>query len=306
MVVPWRADTIDRPIRTDGGAVILPLPWSIAPPLAPRLRLPEVELQAKDELHLTVLSSAEAEALDAATGEPDSWRRLLADDPIEAGAVILDDARWLLRADKPEGRAWSVVAMARCPAFERCRARAASATDGAVAGDAPAHVTLYVAGDPRGIGLPSKAAFDASRVRRLSSLLDPDLIRAYRETEYRVHGTPGFVLRVDAASADLLALHARHRVTSSAFLTACNPYGRKLDSAENERRQRALAGALGARGFVCLPGIGQHPTGDWPGEDSILALGLRLDEAQALGDEFEQNAIVWAGADAVPRLILLR
>lgn len=167
MVVPSRVDTIARPIRTDSGAVILPLPWSIAPALTPRLRLPEVELKPKDELHLTVLSSAEAEALDAITGETDSWRRLLADDPIEPDAVILDDARWLLRADKPGGTAWSVVAMARCPAFERCRARAAIATDGAVADDAPAHVTLYVAGDPRGIGLPSRAAFDASRVRRL-------------------------------------------------------------------------------------------------------------------------------------------
>lgn len=138
------------------------------------------------------------------------------------------------------------------------------------------------------------------------STLDPDLIRAYRETEYRVHGTPGFVLRVDAASAELLALHRRHRVASSAFLTACNPYSRMVDAAENEKRQRALAGALGARGFACLPGIGQHPTGGWPGEDSLLVLGPTLDEAQALGNEFEQNAIVWAGADAVPRLILLR
>jgi hypothetical protein len=28
--------------------------------------------------------------------------------------------------------------------------------------------------------------------------------------------------------------------------------------------------------------------------------------AQALGREFRQNAIVWAGPDAIPRLILLR
>lgn len=141
---------------------------------------------------------------------------------------------------------------------------------------------------------------------RHTSTLDADLVRAYQETEYRVHGTPGFVLRVDVASADLLALHRRHEVTSSAFLTAWNPYSRTVDAAENAARQQDLVDSLEARGFVCMPGIGQHPTGGWPGEDSLLALGPTLDEAQALGDQFEQNAIVWAGDDAVPRLILLR
>lgn len=138
------------------------------------------------------------------------------------------------------------------------------------------------------------------------STLDPDLLRAYRETGYRVHDTPGFVLRIDVPSPELLILHRRHQVACSAFLTACNPYSRLVDAAENAARQQALADALRARGFACLPGIGQHPSGDWPGEDSLLALGPTLDEAQALGDQFEQNAIVWAGDDAVPRLILLR
>jgi hypothetical protein len=35
-------------------------------------------------------------------------------------------------------------------------------------------------------------------------------------------------------------------------------------------------------------------------------LGLDLDTSCALGREFHQNAIVWAGEDAVPSLILLR
>ena len=155
------------PLRTASGAVILPLPWTMAPPLAPRLVLPEITLAAKEELHLTLLSSAEAESLDAATGAPDAWRQLLVDGPIAPASVLLTGAWWLLRADKPDGPAWSVVAMARCPPFDRFRARTAAATDGAVAGDAPPHVTLYVAGDARGIGLPSRAVFEARRLRRL-------------------------------------------------------------------------------------------------------------------------------------------
>jgi hypothetical protein len=138
------------------------------------------------------------------------------------------------------------------------------------------------------------------------STLPDELVLAYRKTGYRVHGAPGFVLRIDVPSPELLALHRRHQVSASAFITAWNPHSRRVDAEENAARQQALADALRASGFACLPGIGQHPSGDWPGEDSLLALGPTLDEAQALGDQFEQNAIVWAGDDAVPRLILLR
>ena len=38
----------------------------------------------------------------------------------------------------------------------------------------------------------------------------------------------------------------------------------------------------------------------------MLALGLALEHAKAIARRFEQNAIVWAAADAIPRLVLLR
>ena len=139
-----------------------------------------------------------------------------------------------------------------------------------------------------------------------ASIIDPHTVRAYTETEYRVHGEPGFTLRVGAPSADLLAAHARQGVDCSAYLTAWNPFSRKTDDATNAARQTELVDALSRLGLVCLPGLGRHPSNDWPGEDSVLALGLGLDAAKALGQRFEQNAIVWSGADAVPQLILLR
>jgi hypothetical protein len=138
------------------------------------------------------------------------------------------------------------------------------------------------------------------------SSLPAELIRAYAETEYRVSGDPGFVLRIDVPSPELLALHARLGVTSSAFVTACNPRSRPLPATENAARQAGLLEAIGKLGLVALPGIGQHPRGDWPGEESWLVPGLSLASAQALGTRFGQNAIVWAGADAIPRLVLLR
>ena len=63
---------------------------------------------------------------------------------------------------------------------------------------------------------------------------------------------------------------------------------------------------LAGRGFPCLPGVGQHPTNGWPGEPSVLALGVSRKEAVALGRQFGQNAVVWSGADGVPELILLQ
>lgn len=139
-----------------------------------------------------------------------------------------------------------------------------------------------------------------------ASIIDPRTVQAYTETAYHVHGEPGFTLRVGEASAELLAAHARQGVDCSAYLTAWNPFSRKTDHATNAARQAELIDALTRLGLVCMPGLGRHPSNDWPGEDSVLALGLGLDAAMALGVRFDQNAIVWSGADAVPQLILLR
>ena len=139
-----------------------------------------------------------------------------------------------------------------------------------------------------------------------ASAIDPPTLQAYLETDYRVHGEPGFTLRVGRASAELLAAHKRRRTDCSAFLTACNPFSQPLDAAANAARQAALAKELSGRSLAFLPGVGQHPSNGWPGEDSFLVFGLTLEAAKALGMRLEQNGLVWSGADAVPQLILLR
>ena len=119
-------------------------------------------------------------------------------------------------------------------------------------------------------------------------------------------GAPAFALRVDAPSAALAALHARERVRSSAFVTACNPLGRALGFRENARRHARLGRALGARGLARREGVGRHPTNGWPGEPSWLVLGVAPGAARALGRTLRQNALLLVGPDAVPRLVLLR
>lgn len=140
----------------------------------------------------------------------------------------------------------------------------------------------------------------------LASAIDPRTTQAYLETEYCVHGEPGFTLRVGQASAELLAVHKRQKAECSAFLTACNPFSLVADEAANAVQQVALAKELSSRSLAYLPGIGQHPSNKWPGEESFLVFGLTLEAAKVLGARFEQNGFVWSGVDAVPRLILLR
>ena len=139
-----------------------------------------------------------------------------------------------------------------------------------------------------------------------ASVIDQPTIQAYLETDYRVHGAAGFTLRVGQPSAELLVAHKRHKTDCSAFLTACNPFSEPFDAAANIDRQSALAKELSSRSLEFLPGIGEHPTNGWPGEDSFLVFGLTLEAAKVLGTRLQQNGIIWSGADATPQLILLR
>lgn len=138
------------------------------------------------------------------------------------------------------------------------------------------------------------------------SVIDKAMVQAYLETEYRVFGNAPFTLKIGISSPALAALHKAHRVTSSAYITACNPFSQVFDEAANVKRQKAFAGKLQTQPLVFIDGIGQHPSNKWRGEPSFLVLGLSLEAAKALGVTYGQNAIVWCGPDAVPQLILLR
>lgn len=146
---------------------------------------------------------------------------------------------------------------------------------------------------------PLKPSFPAT-------VIAPDTLFAYLQTDYRVDGEVPFTLRIGQPCPALSTLHKTHKVQCSAFITACNPLSEPVSDAENAARQDALAQELKRRSLAFLPGVGQHPSSQWPGEPSYLVLGLSLEAAKALGSRLEQNAIVWSGADAVPQLILLR
>jgi hypothetical protein len=135
--------------------------------------------------------------------------------------------------------------------------------------------------------------------------VDAELIAAYQRTEYRVRdGVHAFVLRIEEPSPLLQACHAAHRVQCSAFLTAWNPRSTPTPPDLNRAAMARLERELDALGLRWLRGEGIDPAGDWPGEPSLLALGLDRSAAIVLARRFAQNAIVCAEADAVPHLVI--
>ena len=138
------------------------------------------------------------------------------------------------------------------------------------------------------------------------TVIDQNTVQAYLDTDYQVRAEVPFTLKIGLANELLAALHKSQRVASSAFITACNPLSLPLDELANAERQSALASELKFRSLIFVQGLGQHPSGDWPAEPSYLVFGVSREAAKALGVRFEQNAIVWTGADAVPELVLLR
>jgi hypothetical protein len=136
--------------------------------------------------------------------------------------------------------------------------------------------------------------------------LPESLISAYRATRYRVFTSPDFELAVGQRSSALADLYRTHAVNSAAFLTAWNPEGNLQSEANNREAFKRLQERVAPHAVRVIAGFGEDPDGAWAGEESLLALGLGREAACEIGAAFRQNAIVWAGADAVPELILLR
>lgn len=132
------------------------------------------------------------------------------------------------------------------------------------------------------------------------------LADAYRRTEFRVADRGwDFVLRIDQPSAVLASCHEAFGVTRSAYLTAWNPRSEPTALENNQSAQLRLEAELMDAGFAYLRGEGVDPAGEWPGEPSVLVLGISADEAERLGRTYGQNAIVVAGRDVVPRLAMV-
>lgn len=132
-------------------------------------------------------------------------------------------------------------------------------------------------------------------------------ITAYLATDYRFgHGLDRITLRIDTRSEALKRLYASSGCACGAFLTAYNPLGQAQSPEANEAAHARLVAELNALAIEVIEGAGVDPTGTWPEEKSVFALGVELEAARTLGIRYHQDAIVWVGEDAIPILVVLR
>ena len=132
-----------------------------------------------------------------------------------------------------------------------------------------------------------------------------ELLDAYRRTNYRVlEGVSPFVMRVDEPCEPLRRCHEAFGVRCSSFITAWNPRSTPTPRAINDAAMDRLSHDVAALGLRTLPGVGVDPDGTWEGEPSLLVLGLDVPAALTLARAYGQHAIVCAGPDAVPRLVI--
>jgi hypothetical protein len=140
----------------------------------------------------------------------------------------------------------------------------------------------------------------------LESVIQPEILKAYSETDYRVDADSPFVLHINEYNAALGELYKVNSVDSCVFITAYNPNGQLLADIVNEQNQKMLVSELDYNTLKYFPAEGKHPNGNWPGEPSYFILGLSLEKSCRLGKKYKQNAIVWCGPDLMPQLVVLR
>ena len=132
----------------------------------------------------------------------------------------------------------------------------------------------------------------------------PELLDTYRNAEYVVFADPPVVMRVGEANPQVDELLRAEGARTAAFVTAANPRGEPRSDMENGVANAALQNFVSAAGYPHFWGEGRDPRGHWA-EPSFLVIGMYRANAEALGQLFEQNAIVFCELGKPPELIIL-
>jgi hypothetical protein len=131
---------------------------------------------------------------------------------------------------------------------------------------------------------------------------DEALTATYTPTEYRVSDSPvgPLVIRVGEGNDLLGRLLVMNSATRWAYITACNPRSAIVPDDENRLRPEALRERLAS--FTTDRGEGIGADGH-PPEASLLVLNIEETEAEVIGAEFGQNAVVVGQLGAAARLL---
>jgi hypothetical protein len=141
----------------------------------------------------------------------------------------------------------------------------------------------------------------------IQSTVASDLIESYRATSYQIGvNSDAIFLRIDRYSESLAKLLIASQQSCAVIISAYNPYSQLVSDEENQAAHESLRNCLSHHYYPVIESLNIDPANLWPAEKSFFVPGLDLNTARALGRQFNQNAMVWIGNDAIPRLILLR
>ena len=133
-----------------------------------------------------------------------------------------------------------------------------------------------------------------------------ELLAAYRATSYEVIGADERIgARIGRQAPRVDELLRRHGAQSGTFITAWNPRSSPQPEEANAQAHARLAAHLDAAGRRQLPHEGASLEGDWR-EAGFFVLDLSSDEALALAEAFEQNAVVRVAVGEPAVLLLTR
>ena len=139
----------------------------------------------------------------------------------------------------------------------------------------------------------------------ISSNIDQLLIEAYKATTYVVKRL-GLSIRIGQKNLHLDEFLIDNNEFTWTFITAYNPLSQPLSFMENKARHKKFIIWLKAKRIRYMVGYGIPDDINWAPEMSVLILGMSKQKATELGNELEQNAIVFGQLGKAPELVLLR
>jgi len=122
-------------------------------------------------------------------------------------------------------------------------------------------------------------------------MIEPTLLEAYLNTTYEVYWDEKIIkLRIGEFNSKLEELLKVYDSKSWIFITAYNPYSKKLSTQENYLRHYQLVREFS--GYMTFVGVGKPDDESWEPESSILVLDLPDKIVDYLAGKYEQNAVV--------------
>ena len=125
----------------------------------------------------------------------------------------------------------------------------------------------------------------------------------YRSTCYRVFiNDQIFDLYIGQFNTDFQTYLRASNIDTWAIITAWNPYSKLKTDQENQFAQDQLMASLIDFTYYQAVGI-PDASQRWAPEESLFVLNISKAKAVAIGQQFEQNALVFGQADSAPELV---